>query len=287
MKPTERIKTIKEISGILGKDDWTFIDITLRQFKLPTQDTWNGNSYDYVAAMIEDAADKDLVELAQHLEINPQPSHTSPAPTPDFWEENYYKLFLSHVSSYKKETAELQEVLNYYGITAFVAHEDIEPTKEWQSEIEVALGTMDGLAALLTPEFHESKWTDQEIGFAIGKGVPILPIRLKLDPYGFIGKYQGMQGVGKSPKQIAKEIVEILLKNKVAQPKIITGLVHSFAKSSSYAESKEKIELIEKASYIPPDLLKILQDSIKGNGQVRDSWGVPESIKDLHDKFTS
>ena len=27
------------------------------------------------------------------------------------------------------------------------------------------------LVALLTPDFHESKWTDQEVGFAIGKGV--------------------------------------------------------------------------------------------------------------------
>ncbi len=94
-----------------------------------------------------------------------------------------------------------------------------------------------------------------------------------------------MQSVGKSSEQIAKEIVEILLKNKVAQPNIIKGLVHSFTTSKNYAESKEKIELIEQTSHIPPDLLKILNDSIKGNSQVRDSWGVPGKIKDLHDKF--
>lgn len=287
MKPTERIKTIKQISEILGKDDWTFIDITLRQFKLPTQETWRGNSYDYVATMIEDAADNDLIELAQHLKINPEPPHTPPAPSPDFWKENHFKLFLSHVSAYKKETAELQEALEYYGISAFVAHEDIEPTKEWQTEIEVALETMDGLAALLTPIFHESNWTDQEIGFAIGKGVPVISVRLKLDPYGFIGKYQGMQGVGKTSKQIAKELVEILLKNKIAQPKVIKGLVHRFSESSSYAESKEKIELIEKASNITIDLLEILTESVKGNSQVRDSWGVPEKIKEINEKFKS
>ncbi len=192
MKPTERIKTIKKISEILGKDDWTFIDITLRQFKLPTQNTWDGNPFDYVASMIEDASKEDLIQLARHLEIYPEPSRTSPAPTPDFWKENYFKLFLSHVSSYKKKTAELQEALEYYGITAFVAHEDIKPTKEWQAEIEVALETMDGLAALLTPKFHESNWTDQEIGFAIGKGVPILSIRLKLDPYGVYWQISGV-----------------------------------------------------------------------------------------------
>lgn len=285
MKPSERIKTIKKISNNLGKDDWTFIDITLRQFKLPTQNSWSGNTYEYVAAMIEDAADEELVELAQHLEIHSEPSHAPPTPTPAFWAENYYKLFLSHVSSYKKETAELQEALEFYGITAFVAHEDIEPTKEWQSEIEVALETMDGLAALLTPTFHDSNWTDQEIGFAIGKGVPVISVRLGLDPYGFIGKYQGMQGAGKTSRQTAKEIVQILLNNKVSQPKIVRSLVCSFSESSSYAESKEKIEFIEKASHIPPELLKIMCDSIENNSQVRDSWGVPEKINDLNKKF--
>ena len=133
MTPSKRIKTIKEISNILGKDDWAFIDITLRQFKLPTQDTWNGNSYDYVASMIEDAPNNILTELMQHLEISLEPPHANSDPTPTFWKDNYYRLFLSHISSYKKETAELQEALDYYGITAFVAHEDIEPTKEWQT----------------------------------------------------------------------------------------------------------------------------------------------------------
>jgi len=54
MKPTERIKTIKKISEILGKDDWAIIDLTLRQFKLQTQDQWGGNSHGYVAEMIAD-----------------------------------------------------------------------------------------------------------------------------------------------------------------------------------------------------------------------------------------
>ena len=39
----------------------------------------------------------------------------------------------------KKETAELKEKLKLFGISGFVAHEDIHPTKEWQDEIENAL----------------------------------------------------------------------------------------------------------------------------------------------------
>jgi len=286
MKPSERIKLIKEITNGLGRDDWTMVNVTLRQFGIRTiePDEFYGGLSEYIPYMLEGNSDQTLIDLAQHLEINLFESPSS-IPDPSFWKENCFKLFLSHISSFKKETAELQKSLLSYGITSFVAHEDIEPTKEWRSEIETALKTMDGLVSLLTPDFHESKWTDQEVGVAIGRSVPILSIRYGLDPYGFIGKYQGLQGSGKDLKQITKEILMVLLSNENSQQKMVHGLVHSFIESESFAESKEKIGLIEGAPYLSTELLQLLENSIKDNSQVRGSWGVPESIKALKKKF--
>jgi len=71
-----------------------------------------------------------------------------------------FRVFLSHKVAVKKETAELKEKLACYGISCFVAHEDIHPTTAWQNEIENALATMDGFIALMTPDFHDSLWTD-------------------------------------------------------------------------------------------------------------------------------
>jgi len=51
-----------------------------------------------------------------------------------------------------------------------------------------ALATCEALIAWLTPDFHESLWTDQEVGFCVGRSVLIIPIRVGLNPYGFIGK---------------------------------------------------------------------------------------------------
>jgi nucleoside 2-deoxyribosyltransferase len=53
---------------------------------------------------------------------------------------------------------------------------NIEPTKEWQNEIEAALSTCDALVALLHPGFHVSMWTDQEIGYAMGRGIPVYSV---------------------------------------------------------------------------------------------------------------
>ena len=82
--------------------------------------------------------------------------------------------------------------LEHFGVSAFVAHEDIRPTTEWQEKILEALDTMQAFVALLTDGFRDSQWTDQEIGYALCREVPIIPVRLGTDPYGFIGKIQAL-----------------------------------------------------------------------------------------------
>ena len=110
----------------------------------------------------------------------------------------------------KCDTATLKDALRYYGISAFVAHEDIHPTKEWQDEIENALSTMDGFVALMTSGFHNSDWTDQEVGYALARAVPIIAMRLERDPYGFLGKFQALTSDWESAPE---DIVKLLIKN--------------------------------------------------------------------------
>jgi hypothetical protein len=119
-------------------------------------------------------------------------------------------VFLSHKSEVKKETAELKDSLRVFGISCFVAHDDIHPTKEWQDEIENALGSMDGFVALMTEGFHDSLWTDQEVGFAVARGVPIVAARLGKDPYGFIGKFQALSCTWQTA---CEKIVKVFIKN--------------------------------------------------------------------------
>jgi len=128
------------------------------------------------------------------------------------WEgRDNFRVFLSHISQFKVETSELRARLKLFGISCFVAHKDIKPTKEWQDEIELALASMDGFVALLTEKFHESLWTDQEVGFAFARRVPIVAVKLGKDPYGFIGKFQALTGSDWNTCDI--EIVKLFIKN--------------------------------------------------------------------------
>lgn len=102
-------------------------------------------------------------------------------------------VFISHLAKYKNEATALKQMLGCFGISAFVAHEDITPTAEWQVEIEKALRECRCLVALLKDGFHESPWTDQEIGFAYARNIKIIPVIQGVNPYGFIGKIQGLK----------------------------------------------------------------------------------------------
>lgn len=64
------------------------------------------------------------------------------------WGSGRVRLFISHVSSYRSAASKIKAGLLPMGITAFIAHEDVEPTLEWQKEIEIALQSMDVLCAL-------------------------------------------------------------------------------------------------------------------------------------------
>jgi len=132
-----------------------------------------------------------------------------------------YRLFLSHKVASKWETSVLKEALKPFGISCFVAHEDIEPTKQWQDEIENALLTMDAFIAVMTPDFHDSKWTDQEVGFAVARGVPIIAIRLGTDPYGFIAKFQALRCTW---EQAPIRVAQLLIKHTKALDAFIAAL---------------------------------------------------------------
>jgi hypothetical protein len=88
------------------------------------------------------------------------------------WDTPSFRLFVSHQSANRDQAHDLKLWFKEgYGIDAFVAHDDIKPTLLWQDVIEEHLAEMDGLLAVLTPGFHESDWTDQEVGFGLGRGV--------------------------------------------------------------------------------------------------------------------
>lgn len=71
MTPSKRIKLISDIADKFAAEEWSIIDLTLRQFKLPWTDQWNGSDkHDYIVSMTEEADIETLIRLADHLKVN-------------------------------------------------------------------------------------------------------------------------------------------------------------------------------------------------------------------------
>jgi hypothetical protein len=194
------------------------------------------------------------------------------------WAVDMLRLFVSHVSAHKVAVSNLKSHLARFGVSAFVAHEDVEPSLEWQREILTALHSMDAMAVILTADFHESYWTDQEIGVAIERGVLVVPIRAPINPYGFIAKTQGMRADLAEPAQLASGIVEILLRRARTRDIMRDALVAAIEFAQSFATAKAVTDKLEAAGQFSPAQRNRVAAAVRSNSQVSGSFGVPERL---------
>jgi hypothetical protein len=194
------------------------------------------------------------------------------------WPDGRFRLFLSHVSEHKIAVSKLKDQLALRGVAGFVAHEDIEPSLEWRNEIELGLRSMHALAALVTPDFHASLWTDQEIGWAFGRGVLVVPVRLGVNPYGFAGKHQGVPGTLEQPADLATSIVKALLVNSQTCGEMRRGLVAAFSEANSFDQARTLSKLLIGLGDFTADDKSVLWKACAENTQIAGAFGVVKSI---------
>lgn len=178
--------------------------------------------------------------------------------------DSNFRLFISHVSTYKEQAHKIKSGTENFGIYCFVAHDDIKPDFEWQNVMLTALSTCHGLLSLFTPGFHQSEWTDQEIGFVLGKEKPIIPVMIdQTPPYGFIGKKQGLKY---NDATINSQIASILIGTN---ERMVDALISKIEQSRSYDESDLLASILEKAIEINDSQAELLVKAFKKNDQVR------------------
>lgn len=288
MNGLQKIELLEEIgSELQSRMTFSDIDIYFRGHGVPTQNNYPNNSKRaYAKDMLANVNEKLLLVIASELglleEVN---DHDVKGIEVSFWQPGYFRLFLSHLASFKIQTSHLQSALRKFAISSFVAHEDIEPTKEWQSEIEAGLKTMDALVAILMPGFPESKWCDQEVGVAVGRDVLIIPVRRGLDPYGFIGKYQGIQAQGKKTGEVAEAIFNTLVKSQKTKNKILLALSGSIINAITVEDALEKISIFNTLNSVPSDILQSLKQQIINNRRLIESKEFISNLNSMLEKF--
>jgi len=190
--------------------------------------------------------------------------------------------FLSYSSKNKILAGNIKENLEKYDIDVFLAHEDIEPSEEWQNTIIEKLNQCSIFIPLLTEDFRISKFTDQETGAATILGKVIIPLKIDVDPYGFIAKIQGLKFDELKLNTCCSSIIKKICDKFPAWGHALlqAGLITIFMKSSSFRNAEENAKLLEPClDLFDAATLEKICDSILTNRQIYDASNMPNMLK--------
>jgi TIR domain len=265
MKPAERIPLLKKLATALSDDDepWKETALVLRQFGFRSHDNRDyddyGNSlgpplYEMVLDHLENSGDDEkLLELERYIDPADGNEITVPASVgPGPWkDENAFRLFISHTHPNAPFAAEMKKYLSKFLIESFVAHNDIEPSEKWMRVIESSLLTCHAVVALVTPDFRQSQWCDQEVGFALARSMLVVPLMREVDPHGFLSEFQGVKlNEHTHPQTAAASIFRILATRPETSARMVPSIVRRYSASPSFENTREAFTLLGR---IPKD----------------------------------
>ena len=197
------------------------------------------------------------------------------------FQENKIKIFISHRDTHKKQAKKLGEYLEPLGVSCFVAHDSIEPMTLWKDVIHKALASMDAFICFITDNFYKSCWTNQEIGFALAKKVPMYLFSFdKTDPDGFKMDTQAI-------KTGVSTLIECIKRDFSYRPELKNGLLNNFlsARDGSFDNAKNTFIEIVNMKFTDDEIDEIAK-TIVGPARYINQLGVilDDPIRDEHKK---
>lgn len=156
--------------------------------------------------------------------------------------EGTFRLFISHTHPHARFAGEMRNHLAKFRIECFVAHDDIEPSEKWQEVIESALLTCHASTALVTTDFRQSMWCDQEVGFCLARALVIVPLMVGIEPHGFLAGFQAVKLPDAHDRwtawTAAEAVFDILAKRPETQERMVPCVVRRYSASYSFDNSR-------------------------------------------------
>ena len=198
------------------------------------------------------------------------------------WRPKTIRAFISHSDAAKKYANQLASELDMHGISSFVAHDAIEPDEDWQDEIELALQSMDVMLAFITDDFFESAWTNQEIGYALARKIPIISIKVgRQDPAGFIRNRQAIHGTIHNIGFVALQARNTLKKRLLRSARYRECTLYRFMDARSFKEAGDAFEDVKSLSNITDREIEKLVQSFNSNNQLNQCYRLIEDDRFL------
>jgi len=180
------------------------------------------------------------------------------------------EIFASHLSTQAAFVKQVADSLAGRGISMFVAHVSIEPDAEWHATIEAHLQSSHAGVVFLRPAFKESSWCDQEVGWLLGRGVPVYPLKFEMqDPYGPLGKKQArFVPDNATASQVAGMVVEWAQSKPSLTDNLVAAAVSALGRSSSYRQTDVLWEMMAPARNLTASQVAAVASATRDNNQV-------------------
>lgn len=180
------------------------------------------------------------------------------------------RLFASHLTRQRGLVGQVSEHLARWNIDLFVAHSHIEPDAEWHAAIEASLRSVDAGVVFLHHGFNESKWCDQEVGWLLGRGVPVRTLMFNHEnPYGPLGKLQALEVPdGWTAAKIGESLLEWAGQRTELKSSFATSMALSLAESRSFDRSNAVWARLDGNTSLDVDQVATIASALRDNDQV-------------------
>lgn len=276
MRPIDRVRAINTLKDHINKEmDWEDVRLFFSMMQLEEPELGSGYSKaELIRGFLNECNEAQLFNIASQLSldtIEPKPTELITLGASTYWLTDHFRVFISHVHSVKTQAHALKESLRSYGVSAFVAHDDIKVSAKWRDEILKSLYSMDACVAILTKDFAASKWTDQEVGIAVCRDVLIVPINKEILPYGFIEELQAIKSNGMKTGQVAAKIFEVICESPKTKERMISCLAKTIATSSDDQLASFRVEKLSQIVGVPNSIWMTVRQNVAANARLMES----------------
>lgn len=274
--------TVREDERIWTPDS---ISVLFLEFGIEPPDPDSNHWLDVMTRRLSAVDDSTLQEIHDTVFEPPLTSTEVASPVLDAggpWRSGLVRLFLSHSARHKEFAADVSEGLASVGVGAFVAHDAMEVTRPWQSQIERALRSAEAFVVLLHPEVTASAWCQQETGWALGRGLPMYAVRIGSDPAGFLGATQWPSAFGSDAQQVVRLIAGWLNSESALSDRVAGGLLASLKVATNYYAAETAAKALDALGTLTPDQWRELDTIFVKNSQVGGSVLATRALSPLY-----
>jgi hypothetical protein len=202
---------------------------------------------------------------------------------------NQVRVFITHLDQHKQVASQLKSALELEGLNGFVAHQDITDSAPWREFLQSELQSCDAFVVLVTEGIENSVWCQQEIGWAISRRIPVIPIKFEtgVANLGFLADIQFMTyGLG-GFADISKRILEVLARNSSTHERIRSSDFELFAASYSCNRTRALWARLKKWLPFSDHEKSIIRDAFTKNPQVKETVVDNRNLIDIVEEFLS